>query len=196
MATMAAMRARNATPIATPIPALTPVLSPLSFLEAADEAVGEVGLAEALLLPELSVVKGVGLNWRLVRCPVVVSSAEDTVEALDTSIEEVLDTAREALVEPTSPVALGTVPEGVVARWLDETGCEFEGVDPPVMADQSSGDTAENVSSVVVPLQPPLPQHIHRLLAVSYAMNSWVYSATQRVSMHAGMSIAYHSGNL
>lgn len=46
----------------------------------------------------------------------------------------------------------------------------FDGAELPVICVQSCGDGPENVASVVVPLQPPLPQHIHCPEESSYWM--------------------------
>lgn len=50
-----------------------------------------------------------------------------------------------------------------------ELAAAFDAVDDePVMVFQSFGATALNVVSVIVPLQPPFPQHIHNCVESSY----------------------------
>lgn len=119
---------------------------------------------------------GEGLKLRLVGCTMAVLCVGEALLALvpAISVEEMLDivadgvpcTTEEGVVVVRDDVAVFVA---VGEEGGDEAGAGSEDVDSPVIADHSSGETAEKVSSVTVPLQPPFPQHIHRSLLPSYS---------------------------
>lgn len=133
------------TPIATEIPAIAPVLRPLSSSFEVDCADPFDDCAEF--------------------DPVVVAAlASPDVAGLKSWPDG-------AFVGGLTLVAVVTWSEEAVALALVVEDTASDDADAPVITDHSSGEAAENVSSVTVPLHPPSPQHIQTWAESSY----WTY---------------------
>ena len=170
IATSPTIKARPATPIATPMPAFAPVLSPpslllLPLLFCAEFDVSPPGVADtpAPLEPR----NGDGLKSPLLIAAVlVVLDPSSDVAALELELGV-------TVFEPNGVVDAGSGLEFVLATLLVpvalvELVATLEAAELPVMTFQSSGEGPENVSSVTVPLHPPFPQHIQSCEVSSY----------------------------
>ena len=100
----------------------------------------------------------------------VVAAAEVDVTSFEVGLEpEVVGAASVDVVSASAGLesAGATV---VVVGAGDGDGASLVVVESPVITCQSCGETPEKVSSVTVPLHPPLPQHIQSCDESSHCM--------------------------